>query len=807
MATTKPLPAKVTNHFANIAPRVTDAHGAPRELDLPYEPASGNSTDIINEDTFAVQRVFKDSAQAASCYKRLKNDNNDRNKKNQTIQKKLNNEPPNDQKKLESMGQGWRSNRPTGFLSTMVSRIQPPFKEVIETASTLTFSKYPIESADSEHKTKVFREEITKTIRGWKGHADLLAQTTHENTTFGFCAWTWDDLRDWKPEFLRQDNVFFPIEAPQDANALPLWGRKRRYQISELLPVFENPRLSALAGWHLDNLAKAINQAVPASRSLNSDEDARRWEDWIREGGYGAAYETDAKYVEIGEVVVREPKGKVSRYVMNDKDGSEICTQLDRYDSMSEAINLFAVEVGSGSLMSSRGAGRDLYNTHIAIDRARNLVIDNVYLASVILLKKTMNAKPGIAPLTVAHPIAYISEGFEVEQHGIQANVQDFLDLDKFCSGLAEIQVGTFLPGQVTDPNSGEKETASEVNRVASIENQLRQGILMRWSIQYCFGVERMQRGICHPEHVKAASDLFTKLSAARQMEGNEAAVWARKSVVSAFEKSWLTLPEFLVPFDVPSHLDEDAIACCLNMFERNLDAADILMMAYSPAEELLPDTTQQDATSLDLVVQRYTGNANVNQGELMKMDIASKIGEETANSLILPKDQVEATQIEQTRQQIIELQSILAGQEIPISGRDDDMVHLQTMTARLGPVIQSVPAGGVPPQMVQPLVQAFKHYGGHIAQAQKKGAKAKMVAPFKKLLTQAEAHLTKGHNVPDLPESVVPASAPHPHGHKSGHAPNPVKTAQEAGAVAGDQSRAGMVQSVAAPPKPSTAA
>ena len=239
-------------------------------------------------------------------------------------------------------------------------------------------------------------------------------------------------------------------------------------------------------------------------------------------------------------------------------------------------------------------------------------------------------------------------------------------------------------------------------------------------------------------------------------------------------------------------------------MYERNLSPADVLMMAYSPAEELLPDTTQQNAAAIDMIVQRYTGNPNVNQGELMKLDIADKIGEETANTLILPKDQVEATQIEQTRQQIIELQSILAGQEIPISGRDDDMLHLQTMTARLAPVIQNVPAGGVPPQMVQPLVQAFKHYAGHIAQAQQKGAKSKQLGPFKKLLSQAEAHLTAGHNVPDLPEGTVPASAPHP-AHKGGHQAS--KSPQEAAQIAGQDSRAGTVQAVAAPPKPVTAA
>ena len=228
----KPLDPIITDQYADKAPRVSDHHEKPRILGLDVIDPTEGKTETVDKDTLQVRRTFKDSQQAHSAYRRLKQQNVERNRKNQLIQKKLNNEPPYQPKKLESMGQNWRSNRPTGFLSTMVSRIQPPFREVVEQAATLTYAKYPIESIDSEHKTKVFRESITKCIRAWNGFDDLVAQTVHENTTFGFCGWCWDDLRDWKPEFMRQDYTFFSIETPQIADATPIWARKRRYQIA-----------------------------------------------------------------------------------------------------------------------------------------------------------------------------------------------------------------------------------------------------------------------------------------------------------------------------------------------------------------------------------------------------------------------------------------------------------------------------------------------------------------------------------------------------------------------------------------------
>ena len=567
-----------------------------------------------------------------------------------------------------------------------------------------------------------------------------------------------------------------------------------------MLPILEDPIMSAMSGWHIKNLIKSINSAVPAGRTLDSNDDARRYEDWIREGSYGASYENDAKYVELGELLVREPHGKISRFVFDDRSGDEICTQIDRYNKMSECLSLFAIEIGNGNLMGSRGAGRDLYNTHIAVDKARNLVVDNTYLKGMLLLKKGPNAKTGVAPLTVHHPICYIAEGYDVIPQNLPADVEDFLRLDQFISGLAEIQVGTFLPGQAIGEKQG-RATASEVNRVAAIENQLREGILMRWTKQYSKCVERMQRGICHPEHVKAASELKTRIDIARQMVPN--AVWARREVVDAFDRSVMDLPSFLVPFEIPEHLDEEAINCCLNMMERNLPPSDILLMAYSPAEELLPDTQAQDNAMLDMMVQRYAGNPNVNQDELLKLDWSRKLGESIANQVILPKDQVETLAIEATRQQLVELQSIIAGQEIPVSPRDNDIVHLDVMSEKLMPLIEQAPAGSLPPEMVQPFMPALRHFMMHVQQAKAKGTD---VDQYEQSAKQAFSHLTVGHNTPPPPELQPAASM------SSGRTGGGRQSAAQSRNVAemteaASPTQMGAINEIANPPKPPTAA
>lgn len=798
----EPLEAQVINTFATKAPRTLEAGDKNNRSQLNVVMPGVNQTDeVVNDETLQVKRTFRNTEQAYSSYRRLKQQNVERNRKNALIQKKLNNEPPYAPKKLESMGQNWRSNRPTGFLSTMVSRIQPPFKQVVESSTYLTFTKYPAKGVDADHKTNIFREEITKCIRGWSGHDDIVAQVVHENTTFGFAALCWDDPRDWKPEFSRQDYTFFSIETPQEVQATPIWARKRRYQISELLPILEDPQTSSLAGWNIKNLIKALNNATPAGRTLDSDDDARRIEDWIREGSYGASYENDAKYVELGELLVKEPHGNISRFLFDDKNGNEICTQLDRYSRMSDCLALFSVEIGSGSLMSSRGAGRDLYNSHIAIDKARNLVQDNVYLKGMLLLKKTATAKPGIAPLTVMHPVAYVAEGYEVVPQSAPADVDDFLKLDQFISGLAEIQLGTFLPSSALGLQTGDK-TASEINRVAAIENQIREGILMRWSKQYSEAVARMQRGICHPEHIKAASELKMLLDVARMT--NQDAIWARKEVVEAFQQSEFDMPPFLVPFELPSHLDEDAVSCCLEMLDRNLPPSDIIMMAFSPAQELIPDNAAQEGAILDLLIQRYSGNPAINQDELIKLDWSKKMGQELANQVILPKDQIEAVAIEATRAQIIELQSIIAGQEVPVSPRDNDMIHLETLVAKLMPVIANAPQGGLPPEMVGPFAKALEHFITHLNQAEMKGADRNKIAEYKQMVQEAYKHLTAGMQAPPIDQMMPAAGAMPSSGNGGGGRVSAAQAQQATEAIAPDQFSG--VNTIAAPGKPPTA-
>jgi len=185
-------------------------------------------------------------------------------------------------------------------------------------------------------------------------------------------------------------------------------------------------------------------------------------------------------------------------------------------------------------------------------------------------------------------------------------------------------------------------------------------------------------------------------------------------------------------------------------------------------------------------------------------LDWSRKLGENVANAVILPKDQVEALAIEATRQQIVELQSIIAGQEIPVSPRDNDIVHLDTMMQKLMPVISQMPAGGLTPEGSLPLARAMQHFAGHVEAAQAKGAPKQVIAKYKQALNEAHKHLTAGHNTPPPPE-IAPAAAHHGGGQRPTSVAKELMLQKQYQSKTPDQS--GSVESIANPPRPPTAA
>src|SRR6476661_6517345 len=107
----------------------------------------------MTESGKATVRAISSAEQAYGIANALELANKDRNDLNAVILKKYNGGQPYDPKDLQDNLEDWRSNAPTGFMSSIVDRITPSPIQAIDAARYLTSASLCDKYEESEKKS------------------------------------------------------------------------------------------------------------------------------------------------------------------------------------------------------------------------------------------------------------------------------------------------------------------------------------------------------------------------------------------------------------------------------------------------------------------------------------------------------------------------------------------------------------------------------------------------------------------------------------------------------------------------------
>lgn len=723
-----------------------------------YEIDVAGEQQIVNPETYKFKRAIASPEQGFEVCEQLINDNRDRQFANAEIARKLNDAQPYNQQRLKESGQNWRNNRSTGFMSSLVARMMPPYKQTIDAAKTFTNSELRDEGVDNKKKTDIFQSEITKTIRKWSGFDDFSTRIIFEDIAYGQVGAYWTDEVEWRPAVGRNDEAFFPEGNPQLAQDTPVWMLKQSWMIHEAAAKLENPRASEDAGWNLEELVKAINRAHPKNPQSALIEDLRNLQDAVRDKSLGATYSSGVRVINIYHLLAQEANSKVSHYIYSVDTKQEIFSRHDRFACMDECLALFAVETGDGKIHGSKGAGRKLYNTHVAIEQARNLAADNFYISGLVMLRCTEKGKTDVQ-LTVTHPCIVVPEGYEVVDLKPTIDVNSFIALDRYFSTIAETQVGAFLPTSDLNFNSGEsKPTASQINYVASIEQQIRNGQVMRFWGQFQRMIWAIQKRICSADNIREANKILIVEGRGPLKRITAKLFELLKSLGRQIKKDNLTQEERMG--------DREAVDCVLNIMRKGLSVEEIFELAECPAFQGSVDFTPQKEMAIDAVVAKYTANPAINQNELINLDISTKLGVDLAKSLILPSQDNTDLQ-ESVRMQLLELTSLLDGEPVPISPRDNDIIHLDVIKQKTPELIDKIM--DLRDEKALSLAQnVMQHFDAHVNAAVTKKMDKTKISEFtdfskkvKNMLTQAIGQVSAMANGALPVSGEVPALQP----------------------------------------------
>jgi hypothetical protein len=379
----------------------------------------------------------------------------------------------------------------------------------------------------------------------------------------------------------------------------------------------------------------------------------------------------------IYSLLVREVTGKVSHYRFVGDEYKLIFEHDDRFDSMQDCLAFFSYEKGNDTMHGSKGIGRNLYELAGMIDRARNEVVDRAIMSGKTLVQGDIK-KINQFKMSVVGAMAIVPTGWTFLEQKIDGNVEPFLKLDAYFSSLADQLIGSVSTPKV----EGEAFRSPQAwALLAQREEEGRDAKIARFLNQFTCLIATMQRRICDPDT-------------------------ADKDAKAAQEK------------------------LLKHMTREELD-----VLAKQPVAASIVDLTPIERQLVVAIAAEKRGNPLYNQRQLEVEDLTNRIGSDFAKRVLLPTNDP-TEEAEQKRLQQLEMTLLTQAQPVPVSPRDNHMIHLEIMVPVAEGMAQQLMQGGADTAVLEAvLAHITEHYNRAVEQ---KVATKEQLAPIAQLVKKA---------------------------------------------------------------------
>lgn len=660
----------------------------------------------LNEQNKPTQRSISDVKMAKDVVQTVISANRNRQIVNSRILAKYNAERPYDSAKLESEGLGWKQNFTTKPLPLMIEKVAPRFVEAVSGLKYLTNSSLSSDWQNSVQKTEKFRELVTKTIRARKGWRTLVEDIAFDNALFGHAVIAVLDEFTWFPQHFKQDENFLPDGAKQVTSFSQVVVLKEVYLPHELYDKIKDKEAADVAGWNVENTRQVINNASPTAIKdrMNVGGTLESWyQNAQRELTVGASYMAGASIIVVYTLLVREVTGKVSHYRLGGQEMVEVFTKEDRFNSMDECLSFFAFQKGNGTMHGSKGVGRDIYELAGMIDRTRNEAVDRSILAGKTLIQGNMREIHKFK-MSVVGATAIIPEGWNVLEAKIDGNVEPFLKMDAYFQSLVDQLIGSTSPPA---PGAGQGEafrSPQAWSLLASREEEGKDVRIARFLEQFTDMVSLMQKRLCDPDTV---------------------------------EEDAKALQEQLLKIMTKEEMEE---------------------LANQPVAGTVKDLTPTERQMLVMVANEKKGNPLYNQRQLEVEDLTARVGQDFANRVLLAEnDPTESA--EQHRLQQMESALLALGQPVPVSPRDNHLMHLEVIMPTAEQMGAALMQGNSDTTAFEAVIA---HINEHYTQAQQHGVPEEKLKPVADLMKKAGQALAQLKELDAQAEQLKQHSAQH---------------------------------------------
>lgn len=602
--------------------------------------------------------------------------------------------PPHSSAGQLEKAKSWQSNASTNWLSGIVGRVSQRFVNSIISQIYVSSSSLPDNIPDAKTKTDLMRLKFTNLVRSWDGYTGFINAECTETTLQGYCYAVFLDPYTWKPTFFKQDRAFVPEMSGQHARDLQFFVAKLDYRLDEFISLFRDEDAAREVGYDIDNCVYAANNATMA----DPREDAlttqyRKFVEMINEGSVGLSFtNTGARIVPVYLLFNREYDGQVSFWLIHRDSGKQLRFSFKLFPSMQNAISMFSFEPGNGCIHSSKGLGRKLANLTVMKELFRNSIIDNGRISGLTIIRADAANKTKFAPAIVA-PFVIIDKSVEIPQQQFSANGADYRIIDQLIDSWAEQAVGAFITQQLSDEGKTER-TATEATIDARRETETADIQIRRQLDQFSNMTQIQQKRAFSDDYISEARRIFDAIVASG-MENNQSAYEGRQN------------------------MDPEVLRTLVEIMEGGVSDEEIKLWRESPCSHYAHVTDTAVQQGLTAVAQVYSGNPNVNQPELVYRNIEGMVGADLAKRLFIPSAD-ETLMSEATRQQTIESISMgSSGLPLPVSPRDNHIVHGQTLQKLLTEIAAPMLSDPNADESAAKIAELnVNHLGEHLAMA-----------------------------------------------------------------------------------------
>jgi len=603
-------------------------------------------------------------------------------------------EPPYSPQLLSEEGKSYKSNFNTGFMKTVCGKVAPRLYAYVNNAKFLDATTLPPtdpatgeEIPNYKEKSNRLRDIFSRTIRQWSKWYMFEVGLAEEVSLLGHCFVAWPDRYDWKPKLFRLDEAQVPHGTEILDDNVPFFVIKDIFYAHDLFDKIKNKDAAEQAGWNIENVVDEINHAIPIDRADQADQaDALKYEDLKRECVPGWSYAIDAASIEYYELFATEYDGRVSHYVYAKESKKLLYSSEDEYPSMKDVVTAFTFGYGNGKVHGSHGVGHEIYDLAVKMEKARNSAMDNLNNRGKMVVAVQSPNELNKLKLIINDDCIYVAGGTPSGNVAALPNVVDaFIQLDQYITSIAEQKVGAYMP-----PPANTERTATEASIAASREDETKRAILEFWLKMIGSMTETMRRRMFNPESdipdAQTAYQEAMKYCSEREIE-----IWANIG-------SNASIIEF--------------------------------------SDQRSMQTAQYLSTKI--------GNPSYNQNKLERTITSMTVGTDYADELIIAQDD-QTIGAEAARWQTVELQSLQQGMMVPVSPRDNDIVHMQMLMGQrdqTGNFTSGAIFGLASQGNQQGAMAALQHLSDHIASAKSKNTLGEYENETKAFMAQAEKQM-----------------------------------------------------------------